>query len=136
MTSAERAAVLAAAARRRHDHTVAKATRALRVLDAAGEPINFAAVSRAAGVSRAWLYRNPTIRTEIDRLRRPRPSSPRPGRPAAERATTESLRQQLEALSVARDELRAENRLLREAVARKLGHQRAGTTDSAIDEPF
>ncbi|MEO5678341.1 MAG: DUF6262 family protein [Acidimicrobiales bacterium] len=134
MTSPDRAAVLAAAAKRRHDQTVRKATQALRALDANGQPINFAAVARAAGVSRAWLYRYPTIRTEIDRLRRPRSPNPRPRRPADERASAESLRQQLDALHVLRDELRDENRRLREAVARKLGQQRAGLTDDI--EPF
>ncbi|MGI8684626.1 MAG: DUF6262 family protein [Acidimicrobiales bacterium] len=128
MASPERAAPLVAAARRRHDDTHRKAADALRNLDAAGEPISFAAVARAAGISRAWLYRDDAVRAEINRLRRPR--SPAIAiRPVAEQASTDSLRQQLETLRVLIAELRDENQHLREAVARKLGQQRAGTTD-------
>lgn len=80
---------MVAAARQRHDDTRRKATGALRRLDAAGEPISFAAVARAGGISRAWLYRDAAVRAEIDRLRRPRsatigvrsaPSKPAPNR--------------------------------------------------------
>ena len=119
---------MVAAARRRHDDTRRKATQALRHLDAAGEPISFAAVAQAAGISRAWLYRDDAVRAEIDRLRR-RPSPATRSRPAAEQATADSLRQQLEALRALQAELRAENHRLREAVARTLGQQRAGITD-------
>ena len=97
---------------------------ALRRLDAAGETINFAAVAQAAGISRAWLYRDDAVRAEIDRLRRPRPVTVRP-LPAAEQATADSLRQQLDAVRSLVAELRAENHRLWEAVSRKLGQQRA-----------
>jgi len=119
---------MVAAARRRHDDTRRKAADALRRLDAVGEPVSFAAVARAAGISRAWLYRDDAIRAEVDRLRRHGSVGNR-GRPAAERASTESLRQQLEAARAVVAELRAENQHLREAVARKLGHHRAGVSD-------
>ena len=117
---------MVAAARRRHDDTRRKATDALRRLDGAGEPVSFAAVARAGGVSRAWLYRDDAVRAEIDRLRRPRP--PVRARPVAEQATADSLHQQLEAARTLIAELRAENQQLREAVARKLGEHRTGTT--------
>ena len=39
------------------------------------------------------------------------------------------IRQQLDAMRALQTELRAENELLREAVARKLGQRRAGATD-------
>ena len=32
------------------------------------KPVNFGTVSRAAGVSRAWLYRQTDVRESIDRL--------------------------------------------------------------------
>lgn len=118
---------MVAAARRRHDDTRRKATDALRRLDAAGEPVSFAAVARAAGISRAWLYRDGAVRAEIDRLRRRR--SPAHARPVAEHATADSLRQQLDAARTLIAELRAENQQLREAVARKLGERRAAVTD-------
>ncbi|MDQ2825956.1 MAG: DUF6262 family protein [Actinomycetota bacterium] len=125
MATPDRAAAMVAAARRRHDETRRKATDALRHLDAAGAPISFAAVARTAGISRAWLYRDDAVRVEIDRLRRPGSAAVR-ARPAAEQATTDSLRQQLDAVRILVAELRAENQCLREAVARKLGQHRAG----------
>ena len=130
MTTPDRAAAMVAAAGRRHDETRRKATDALRRLDATGEPISFAAVSRAADVSRAWLYRDDHLRAEIDRLRR-RGSAAVRARPAAEQATTDSLRQQLDAVRTLIAELRAENQCLREALSRKLGEQRAGFGDQS-----
>lgn len=132
MSAPDRSAAMVAAALQRHDDTHRRATEALRRLDAAGEPISFAAVAHAAGISRAWLYRNDTVRAEIDRLRRRRSPATRT-RPAAEQATADSLRHQLEALRALRDELRAENHRLREAVARKLGQQRAGIPNDDHD---
>jgi hypothetical protein len=129
MASTDRAAAMVAAAHRRHDETRRKATEALRRLDAAGEPISFVAVAEAAGISRAWLYRDNAVRAEIDRLRRPRRRADRMGRPAAERATTDSVRAQLEALRALEAELLAENHRLREALARKLGQERTGITE-------
>ena len=123
----DRTAALIAAAHRRHEDTRRKATEALRRLDTTGTPITFAAVAQTAGISRAWLYRDTTIRTEIDRLRR-RPTQTGRVRPAAEQATDDSIRQQLATLQPILAELRAENQRLREAVARKLGHQRTGLT--------
>lgn len=119
----DRTAALIAAAHRRHDDTRRKATQALRYLDTNGTPITFAVVAQTAGISRAWLYRDPTIRTEIDRLRR-RPTQTGRARPAAERATDDSIRQRLDALQPILAEFRAENQRLRNALARKLGDQR------------
>ena len=130
MATPDRAAAMVAAAGRRHDETRRKATDALRRLDATGEPISFAAVSRAADVSRAWLYRDDDLRAEINRLRR-RGSAAVRARPAAEQATTESLRQQLDALRTLVAELRSENQCLREALGRKLGQRRAGVGDQS-----
>jgi len=45
-----------AAARRRAEQTRERAIAALRLMDATGQRITFDAVSRAAGVSRSWLY--------------------------------------------------------------------------------
>jgi len=130
MATPDRAAAMVAAAGRRHDETRRKATDALRRLDATGEPISFAAVSRAADVSRAWLYRDDDLRAEIDRLRR-RGSAAVRARPAAEQATIDSLRQQLDAVRTLIAELRAENQCLREALSRKLGERRAGIGDQS-----
>ena len=61
----------AAATRRRGDHPRPQPQRQ----DRAGEPISYRAVAQAAGVSRAWLYRQPDLRIEIDRLRTTSPTS-------------------------------------------------------------
>jgi hypothetical protein len=58
-----------AAARRRAEQTRQRAVTALRRMDATGQRITFDAVSRAAGVSRSWLYAQPDLRAEIQRLR-------------------------------------------------------------------
>ena len=130
MTSPEQAAGLVAAAKKRHDDTRRRAVAALRRLDSTGEPVNISAVARAAGVSRAWLYRQADLRNMIDQLRRTRPAHHGPSRPAAEWATTDSLRQQLDALRTRHAELQVENRQLREALAHRLRQQR---TDPSAD---
>jgi hypothetical protein len=124
MTTPEQAAAMVAAAHQRHDDTRRRAIDALRRLDTIAQPITFAAVAQTAGVSRAWLYRDTDLRREIDRLRLHRPR-PTPSRPAAEKATADSLRQQLEAAHLLVTELRAENGQLRDALARNLGQRRA-----------
>jgi hypothetical protein len=128
MPDPERFAGLVEAARQRRVDTRRRVVEAMRRLDSSGESINFAAVAEAAGVSRAFLYRQPDLRAEIENLRRPRNQRDRGARPLRERATPESLRQELEALRAREAELRAENRWLREAVARKLGQERADST--------
>lgn len=121
---ADNSAAIVAAARARRGATIRRAAETLRRLDEAGEPISFTAVASAASVSRAWLYREPTVRAEIERLR----SRSRPGRrspPSAERATTESLQCRLEAALDDLSVLREENRRLRDQLARRLGEHRA-----------
>jgi DNA-binding phage protein len=68
MTAPDQVSPLLAAARQRHDDARRRAVAALRRLDSTGEPINFAAVAREAGVSRAWLYRQDDLRAETERL--------------------------------------------------------------------
>ena len=112
------------AAQARHEATLRRATNALRRLERRGEAVTFRRVAETAGVSRSWLYRQPQLRDEITSLRGA--AAGRPGTlPSAERATTDSLRQQL---STYRDEisrLRTENQELRDQLARHLGAARA-----------
>lgn len=56
------------AAKQRRDAALRRTYEALDRLDETGQ-VTFAAVAAAASVSRAWLYRQPLIRAEIDRLR-------------------------------------------------------------------
>jgi hypothetical protein len=59
---------LSEAAARRHELTRAKAIQALRELDRSGQPVTFAGIASAAGISRSWLYTQPDI---SDQIRRP-----------------------------------------------------------------
>ncbi|WP_419554655.1 DUF6262 family protein [Candidatus Poriferisodalis sp.] len=116
-------AALAAAARQRSDQTRQRATEALQRLHATGQPITFAHVARTAGVSRSWLYRQPDLRAEIDRLRRTTTAQAVPV-PSPERGSAESLRQRLEAALDEITRLKADNHQLREHLAQHLGHRR------------
>ena len=60
---------LAEAAARRHELTRSKAIQALRELDRSGQPVTFAGVAQAAGISRSWLYTQSDISDQIRRLR-------------------------------------------------------------------
>ena len=116
-------AALAAAARQRSDQTRQRATQALQRLHATGQPITFTHVARTASVSRSWLYRQPDLRADIDRLRRVATAQAVPV-PSPERGSAESLRQRLEAALDEITRLKADNHQLREHLAQHLGHRR------------
>ncbi|MGH2604482.1 MAG: DUF6262 family protein [Dehalococcoidia bacterium] len=113
----------AAAARRANALDAARA--ALRHLELSGKPITFSGVAAEAGVSRSWLYSDPEVRAEIERLRATNPAPSAPVVPAAQRTNRASLRQRLDATREEINRLRAENAALRDQLARSLGEQRA-----------
>jgi len=111
-----------AAARRRAEQTRQRAVTA----DATGQPITFDAVSRAAGVSRSWLYAQPDLRAEIQRLRQRHPATPPwQAPPQRQRASDTSLLRRLEAATARIRHLETDNQQLRDALARALGERRA-----------
>ncbi len=115
-----------AAARRRAEQTRQRAIGALRRMDAAGQRITFDAVAREAGVSRSWLYAQDDLRTQIERLRQRHPAVPAaPAPPQRQRASASSLLRRLEAATARIRHLEADNRQLRDALARALGERRA-----------
>jgi hypothetical protein len=122
MVRSDNSEALMRAAAERHVATARRAREAIEDLDREGIAVTFCAVARAAGVSRAWLYRDDDIRTIIERLRG---RGPAPSTPAAQRATLVSLRQRLDATREEIARLREENAKLRERLARSLGAQRA-----------
>jgi len=63
------------------------------------------------------------LRTEIDRLRSSR-TAPTTNVPSAQQASTDSLRRRLEATLDEIQQLKAENRQLREQVGKRFGQQR------------
>ena len=112
---------LAAAAQRRRQSAMRRATAALRELDAADEPVTFQSVARRARVSRQWLYGQPDLRAEIERLREhPTP----PAGPRATVASDASLRQRVQTLREEVQRLREENTALKNELALAYGHQR------------
>ena len=115
---------LAAAAHQRTHDTRHRAVEALRHLDADGQTITFNSVAHQAGVSRSWLYRQPDLRAQINRLRTPAHAATPPV-PSAQRASTDSLRQRLDTTLAEIQRLKIENQQLREQLARRYGQQRA-----------
>jgi hypothetical protein len=114
------------AARRRASATRHRAIAAIRRMDNAGQPISFDAVAREGQISRSWLYNQPDLRAEIERLRARRDPGPTEHRlPDRQRATDASQRRRLEVVTERNRQLEAENRHLREALAVALGEQRA-----------
>jgi hypothetical protein len=121
------------AARRRATATRRRAVAALRRMDNAGQSISFDAVAREANVSRSWLYAQPDLRAEVERLRDRRSPSPTDRRvPDRQRASEASLRERLEVMTERNRQLEIENRQLRAALAVALGEQR---TASIVGRP-
>lgn len=113
---------LRAAEQQRRAQLIAQARDALRRLDAAGQPITVAAVVRASGVSRAFIYRVPELIAEVQRLRAHTATGPRV--PARQRASDASNQARIRQLTAANTELRAEIKLLRDQNAALLGRLR------------
>lgn len=114
---------LQVAADRKHHSAVARARDALAAMHRAGSEITFQGVADRAGVSRQWLYKDPELRAEIDKLR-----ATHRGRhpvPAAQRTSDASLRQRNIMLLDENRSLRAENNQLKHELATLLGERRA-----------
>jgi len=129
MTRADNSAYLAQANARRHQAALAAARHAIEQLQREGTAINYTAIARTAGVSRTWLYRQDQIRDLISQLRQQHAPA---ATLATQRASTNSLRQRLDTARAEITRLRAENRSLREQIARQLGLQR---TQHATGQP-
>lgn len=133
---ADNTAHLITAAQRRHELTRAKAIRALRELDQARTPLSFELIARTAEVSRSWLYSQPDIRAQIERLRKEPRRTTAPPAPPSQRATDASLLRRLEAATTRNRQLTEENQRLRRQLAQALGQLRApGTSRTSITIP-
>ena len=115
---------LITAAQRRHELTRAKTIRALHELAHAGTPISFQTVAARAEVSRSWLYTQPDIKTEIQRLRALGDRTPQQPIPARQRTSETSLLRRLEIANNRNRELSEDNQRLRRQLAQALGHNR------------
>lgn len=124
---ADNSAHIITAARQRSAATRRRANAGLRRLHAAGRPVSFEALAREAQVSRSWLYSQPDLRAEIERLRGQPKQPARPAIPDRQRATEASLRSRLELTTQRVRQLEADNRRLRDALAEALGERRRDT---------
>jgi hypothetical protein len=96
--------------------------------------VTFAGVTRAARVSRSWLYIQPDISGQIRRLRKTTDGAGSVGAvPVGQRATDASLRARLTAALDRNKQLAEENARLRRQLARALGDQRSARTRSGND---
>ncbi|MRH92347.1 transposase [Nocardia sp. SYP-A9097] len=118
---------IVAAAQHRRELTRAKAIQALRTLDNNGTAVTFESVATAANVSRSWLYAQPDIRTEIERLRAAGRRAPATPVPARQRSSDASLLRRLEAAHERNRKLADENETLRRQLAETLGQLRTAT---------
>lgn len=129
---AQRAAVLASAAKAKSEAKTHTAERAIRALVKRGEPITFQAVQREAGVSHAFLYNHPELRSRIEHLRSThRPTTAAPKLPANPESTLvltltnqitqlkKKHRQQIDALRAALEQAHGENLDLRRELTRR-----------------
>jgi hypothetical protein len=115
---------LTEAARRRAQATRRRAVAALRRMHTTGLPVTIDALAREAGVSRSWIYRQPELRAEAERLRnRPLPATGA-AVPDRQRASDASLLRRLEIATQRNRELETDNKRLRAALAEALGEQR------------
>lgn len=113
-----------AAARRRSEATMGRAVAALRRMDSTGTPVTFDSVARTAGVSRSWLYNQPGLRAEIERLRQKQVPRTKRSVPERQRGTEASLRQRIDTAVARIRELETDNRRLRAALSEALGQNR------------
>jgi small-conductance mechanosensitive channel len=101
-------------------------------MDNSGVPVSFDAVAREARVSRSWLYNQPELRAEIERLRtRHSPHPPAPPVPDRQRASDTSLLRRLDTATERIQVLEKENQQLRETLALALGEQRTATIQAS-----
>lgn len=116
---AQRTATLSAAAKAKSQAKTRAAEQALRTLAKRGEPITFQAVGREAGVSHAFLYNHPDLRTRIEHLRaQARPAPPVQIPSDADNTVVLTLSAQITRL---KKEHRSEIQALRQALERAHG---------------
>ena len=125
-----RITALTEAAKAKSQNKTRDAEQAIRRLLKRGAPITFQAVQREAGVSHAFLYNHPELRTRIEHLRGTRSKTPTDQPANADSTLVITLtrqiaelkkqhRQQLQALRDALEQAHGENLNLRRELARR-----------------
>lgn len=113
---------LRAASRERAERTLARAAAALDDMESG--TVTVARLAAAAGVSRSWIYTQPELLERITLAAGGSLPAKHPPVPAAQRASTTSLRRRLELALQRVQQLTAENQLLRDELARAYGRLR------------
>ena len=128
---AKRISVLTAAAKAKSEAKTRAAEQAIRALVKRGESITFQAVQREAGVSHAFLYGHPDLRSRIEHLRARTRPNPTPTAPADSNSTLglaltaqinelkKRHRQDVQTLRTALEKAHGENLDLRRELARR-----------------
>ena len=116
-------------AERRRQEALQRADEALGRLVRAGQPVNFRRVAEAAGVSAAWLYKEPAVKARIHQLRAQGPPHVAPASP--HRASDASKDAMLAALRQRVKDLEQENRVLKQKVEAAYGQLYAPASASA-----
>ena len=89
------------------------------------ERVSVARLAAAAGVSRSWIYTQPQLVEQIERMAATRPATPAADRPGAQRASTASLQRRLELAHQRIGQLNTENERLRLELANAYGRLRS-----------
>jgi len=120
---------LTEAARRRSQTTRRRAVAALRRMATSGLPVTIDTLAREAGVSRSWIYSQPDLRAEAERLRdRPRHATGSAAVPDRQRSSDASLLRRVEVATQRIRELETDNKRLRDALAEALGERRSASS--------
>ncbi|MGW3661194.1 DUF6262 family protein [Streptomyces sp. NPDC005151] len=127
----KRTRTLLAAAKAKSQAKTEATEKAIRTLVKRGEPITFQAVQREAGVSHAFLYSHPDLRSRIERLRAQARPIPAPATAADDQSTLvlaltsqiarlkKQHRKEIQALRDALEQAHGENLDLRRELTRR-----------------
>ncbi len=132
---ADRAERLARHARARHEQALRRAEAALAAMSDDGEAVTVSLLADRAAVSRSWIYTQPELRDQIERIQqnRARTGRPRAERGLSSRASEDSLRRRLELAHQRIAQLSGENRELRHSLERAHGQLRAAKAHAHRD---
>lgn len=108
-----------AAAQKKREAAFAKAEEAIKKLVKEKKSINFESIAEAAGVTRAWLYRQPELRGRIETLREQQGTKPQ--LPVEMRASDASKQALIVELRKQNKELRSENQKLKRELENAYG---------------
>lgn len=113
MTHKRNTTGLASSAASKKEATIKKTEAAISELLKASAVINFNTVAEKAGVSKAWLYREPAVADRIKRLRGQQASNQAKAHKESERASEASNHALVTTLKARVKELESENRELK-----------------------